>query len=119
MERIKSRHRRAMVKTTCQMLSCKKIIIGQAEKQWSGSMHVQLNYLPIGWVVPFSIAAATARASFSQLGMQQEVKFVFLFTNWCPKIGSIALNLSPPVVNVPVLSNAIMWQDARASSGYD
>jgi hypothetical protein len=29
-------------------------------------------YLPIGWVVPFSMAAATARASLSQFGVQQE-----------------------------------------------
>jgi hypothetical protein len=29
-------------------------------------------HLPIGWVVPFSIAAATARASLSQFGVQQE-----------------------------------------------
>ena len=73
-------------------------------------------YLPMGWVVPFSMAAATARASFSQLGIQHAVIFEFLFPARCPYIGSIALNTSFPVVNVPVLSNAMVWHEARASS---
>jgi len=30
-------------------------------------------------------------------------------------MGSIALQVRPPVVKVPVLSKAIVWQDARAS----
>lgn len=30
-------------------------------------------------------------------------------------MGSIALHVNSPVVKVPVLSNAILWQAARAS----
>lgn len=30
-------------------------------------------------------------------------------------MGSIALQVRPPVVKVPVLSKAIVWQEARAS----
>lgn len=40
-------------------------------------------YLPIGCVVPFSIAAATARASFSQFGTQQVIT-LGLLPPWCP-----------------------------------
>lgn len=71
----------------------------------------------MGWVVPFSMAAATARASFSQLGMQQEAIFL-LSLSMCPWIGSIALHINSPVVNVPVLSNAIVLQEASASRTY-
>lgn len=60
------------------------------------------------------MAAATARASFSQLGMQQAANFLLSFS-MCPWIGSIALHINSPVVNVPVLSNAIVWQEASAS----
>lgn len=60
------------------------------------------------------MAAATARASFSQVGMQQEATFPLPFS-MCPWIGSIALHINSPVVNVPVLSNAIVWQEASAS----
>lgn len=64
--------------------------------------------------MPFSIAAATARASFSQLGTQHEANR-FSSPPRCPCMGSIALHVNSPVVKVPVLSNAILWQAARAS----
>lgn len=64
----------------------------------------------IGWIAPRSIAVATARASVSQLGMQQGS------CSPCPLSGSIALQINSPVVNVPVLSNATVSQTANASS---
>nr|GMC64120.1 hypothetical protein Iba_chr02dCG1910 [Ipomoea batatas] len=60
------------------------------------------------------MAAATASASFSQVGLQQEASS-FLSPLTCPWIGSIALHVNSPVVKVPVLSNAIVWQEASAS----
>lgn len=74
------------------------------------------HYLPIGCVVPFPMAAATARASFSQSGIQQEGCLMWFLLAECPWIGSIALQISFPVVNVPVLSNATVPQEARASN---
>lgn len=76
---------------------------------------IHLIYLPIGWVVPFSMAAATASASLSQFGVQQEGSLRPFVTPKCPWIGSIALQVSFPVVSVPVLSKAIEWQAERAS----
>ena len=65
----------------------------------------------MGCVAPRSIAAATASASVSQLGLQQDSE-----DGWWPRSGSIALQRSSPVVNVPVLSNATISQAASASS---
>lgn len=47
--------------------------VNQKKKEYAAFMIVYTD-LPIGCVVPFSMAAATARASFSQLGTQQEEK---------------------------------------------
>lgn len=62
------------------------------------------------------MAAATARASLSQFGVQQGGSLDLLRIFECPWMGSIALHISFPVVRVPVLSNAMDWQAARASN---